>query len=192
MQQIYPVLLIVLTAVWVIFEIGLIVRDRMQGKGKKDKDRGTIYFNFLSMLVSLTAAGFIGAFTKLNFPGGKTAAGFWTGIGVMLAGMALRVWAVAALGESFRTTVETHAEQKVVRNGPYRLIRHPSYTALLLVCLGNGLTLQNWLSVIVAVSLPLAALLYRIRIEEAVLLESLGPEYEEYRKHTKKLIPWVW
>ena len=52
--------------------------------------------------------------------------------------------------------------------------------------------MQNWLSLIFAVGLPLVALLYRIRIEEQELVSSLGSDYERYQKETKKLIPWIW
>jgi len=110
----------------------------------------------------------------------------------MLLSLLLRIWAIATLGSSFRTTVETHQDQKVVRKGPYRLVRHPSYTGLLLTCLGYGIAVQNWLSVIFAVGLPLIALIYRIHIEEQELVSSIGTEYEGYPKETKKLIPWIW
>ena len=103
-----------------------------------------------------------------------------------------RSFVSALLGTSFRTTVETHKNQKVKTDGPYRLVRHPSYSGLLLLSSGYGIAQANWLSLIVAVALPLAALLYRIRVEEATLANSLGTEYREYQTHTKKLIPWIW
>ncbi len=188
----YIVILNSVTAVWVAFEIWLIVRDRIQGKGTMGKDRGTIYLNFLSLAVGMTAAGLIGGYTKFGFSGQRTGIIFWIGLLTMGLGLALRVWAVAALGASFRTTIETHENQKVKKDGPYRLIRHPSYSGLLLICGGYGLATRNWLSLVVALGLPLLALLYRIRVEEKTLVESLGAEYEEYRKHTKRLIPWIW
>ena len=110
----------------------------------------------------------------------------------MVLSLSLRIWAIATLGSSFRTTVETHQDQEVVRRGPYRLVRHPSYTGLLLTCLGYGVAVQNWLSLIFAIGLPLVAILYRIHVEEAELVSSLGSDYERYRKETKTLIPWIW
>ncbi len=80
----------------------------------------------------------------------------------------------------------------MVSSGPYRLIRHPSYCGWLLVCLGYGIAVQNWLSVLAAFLFPFAALIYRIHIEERVLVSSLGSAYVEYQKKSKKLIPWVW
>ncbi len=60
------------------------------------------------------------------------------------------------------------------------------------MCCGYGIAYQNWLSLAIAVGLPLIALLYRIHIEEAALVSGIGPEYQEYQQHTKKLIPGIW
>ena len=189
---IYAILMILIIIVWIGFEIWLVIRDKIQGKGKMDKDRGTRYYNFISIFAGLTAAGFIDGYSRFYFPGGKTISVFWIGYAVMLAGLALRIWAIAVLGKSFRTTVETHKNQQVVKSGPYRLVRHPSYSGLIMMCLGYGIAVQNWLSLIVAAALPLAAILYRINIEEKILAISLGQDYKDYQKHTKKLIPGIW
>ena len=180
-----------LTAAWVAFELWLIVRDRAQGKGTREKDRGSLYFNFLSIAVGMTAAGEISG-KGLLLPWRWTAAGFWIGFAIMLLGLSFRIWSILVLGKSFRTTVETHENQAVVSSGPYRILRHPSYSGLVVMCLGYGLAVQNWLSLFIVVALPLAALLYRIHVEEAVLVAALGSPYREYQKRTKKLVPWIW
>jgi protein-S-isoprenylcysteine O-methyltransferase Ste14 len=190
--NIYEALLIFLPWLWGAFEIWLIVRDRIQGKGKTAGDLGTRWINIVSVVVGLTAAGSLNWISAFFFPGRWKPAVFWTGIGVMLLGLALRAWAVATLGAAFRTTIETDENQRVVTKGPYRLVRHPSYGGLLLICCGYGVAVQNWLSLFIGVALPLAALLHRIRLEEAALAEELGPEYRAYQKRTKKLIPWIW
>lgn len=84
------------------------------------------------------------------------------------------------------------AGQTVVDRGPYRLIRHPSYTGILLVCLGYGLALGNWVSLAVMVVLPSVVILRRIGVEEEELLAVLGEAYRAYRGHTKRLVPYVW
>jgi len=61
-----------------------------------------------------------------------------------------------------------------------------------LMCIGDGVALQNWLSLAIAVILPLVALLYRIHIEEQTLVSSIGSDYQKYQSKTKRLIPWVW
>jgi len=187
----YWYLLWALLAGWVAYEIWLVVRERTEGKGRKERDKGSFYLNFIALAVGMTAAGEIGGFRWL-LPWRWTASAYWIGFAVMLLGLSLRVWSILVLGKSFRTTVETHDSQTVVSNGPYRIIRHPSYGGLILMSLGFGLAVQNWVSLIVAVALPLAALLYRIHVEEAVLAAALGSDYREYQQRTKKLVPFLW
>ena len=191
-MTIYILLPILLPTIWVAFEIGLVIRDNSRGKGKTAIDKGTRYFNFIAITVGITAAAILNGFSKFFFPGGRTNTVFFIGIAIMLIGMALRVWSIFTLGKAFRTTIETDKDQRVVSNGPYKLIRHPSYSGWLLICCSYGIAIQNWLSLLVAVILPVVALLYRIRIEEAALVSSFGSEYLEYQRHTKKLVPWVW
>jgi len=187
----YWYLLWALSALWLIFEIALIVRDRIQGRGGKERDKGSFYLNFLSIAVGMTAAGQVGGH-RLLFPWRWTATVFWIGFVIMILGLSLRVWSIAVLGKSFRTTVETHENQAVVSNGPYRILRHPSYSGLIVMSLGYGLAVQNWLSLFIAVALPLSALLYRIHVEETVMVAAMGSVYKEYQQHTRKLIPWIW
>jgi protein-S-isoprenylcysteine O-methyltransferase Ste14 len=191
-MNVFEFSLLLASLVWIGFEVGLVLRDRKQNKGGTGIDRGTRYLNFLSIVLGITGAALLNGLSAFFFPGGRTGLVFWIGILVMALGLGLRILAIQTLGAAFRTTIETHEHQPVIRNGPYRLIRHPSYSGILLMCLGYGLAVQNWLSLLVAVLLPLSALAYRMRVEEKALVASLGPEYEEYQRHTKKIIPWIW
>lgn len=116
---------------------------------------------------------------------------FWLGIFLMGAGVALRFYAITVLGAFFTTTVAVAPEQTVVEAGPYRLIRHPSYSGFLLILLGFALSFTNWLSVLVMLGCALPGFGYRIRVEERVLQEQLGQPYREYMRRTKRLIPFV-
>jgi protein-S-isoprenylcysteine O-methyltransferase Ste14 len=191
-MTIYSIVLTIVSLIWAAYEIWLVLKDRKQGKGHTGIDRGSRFLNFAAIILGIGGAALINGFSSFTFPGGKTATVFWIGIMIILLGFALRVWAVTTLGASFRTTVEINVNQKVIKNGPYKLIRHPSYTGLLMFCLGYGIAVQNWLSLIVAVVLPLSALIYRMQVEEKALVASLGSDYETYLRNTKKLIPWVW
>ena len=114
------------------------------------------------------------------------------GVVVMWLGLALRVWAIAALGGGFRTTVEVEPGQAVVSSGPYRWIRHPSYAGLLLIVAGFGAALGCWLSLAACVVLPLPAIVWRIHVEEAELDRVLGMAYRTYRSERARLIPRLW
>jgi protein-S-isoprenylcysteine O-methyltransferase Ste14 len=110
---------------------------------------------------------------------------------LMYAGIALRLYAMIVLGAFFTTTVAVAPEQPVIDSGPYRRIRHPSYTGFLLILLGFGLSLMNWLSLLVIMGCALIGFGYRIRVEEDALQEQLGQRYREYMRRTKRLIPFV-
>jgi protein-S-isoprenylcysteine O-methyltransferase Ste14 len=110
----------------------------------------------------------------------------------MWLGLALRVWAIAALGRRFRTTVQVDPGQEVVSRGPYRWVRHPSYTGLLLIVAGFGAALGNWLSLAACVVLPLPAIVRRIKVEEAELDRVLGQAYRAYQSNRARLIPGLW
>jgi len=116
---------------------------------------------------------------------------FWLGILLMYAGIALRISAITVLGAFFTTMVAVAPEQTVIETGPYRFIRHPAYTGLLMILLGLGLSLTNWLSLLVIMGCALIGLSYRIRVEERVLKAKLGQRYQEYMRRTKRLIPFV-
>ena len=110
----------------------------------------------------------------------------------MLLGLILRHWSIISLGKFFRTTIELEKGQKVIDNGPYRHIRHPSYAGIILFFIGYGIVSKDWLSLGVDVCLPIASLVYRIQIEEKALAEGMGQDYVAYQKRTKKLLPGIW
>ncbi|MFL6122478.1 methyltransferase family protein, partial [Actinophytocola sp.] len=129
----------------------------------------------------------------LRLPGPRDAEGYLiAGVVTMWLGLLLRLWAILVLGRAFRTTVEVDAGQQVTRHGPYRWVRHPSYTGLLLLAVGSGLAWDNWISLVLTLVLPVLALAWRISVEERVLVEVLGPPYESYRARTKRLLPGLW
>jgi protein-S-isoprenylcysteine O-methyltransferase Ste14 len=111
------------------------------------------------------------------------------GLVVMLAGLLLRWWAIIHLGRYFTVDVAVLPNQPVIDSGPYKLIRHPSYTGVLLVVVGVAFCFGNFVSSLVLV-VPFAALLRRrIRIEERALAAGLGEAYLQYMARTKRLFP---
>ncbi len=115
----------------------------------------------------------------------------WLGILLMLLGIGLRAWATRVLGRFYTRTLVTTADHRVVQEGPYRLIRHPGYTGSLLVWIGAGLAVTNWLVFALVALICVTAYLYRIRSEEAMLTADLGQAYLDYRQRTKRLIPYI-
>ncbi len=115
----------------------------------------------------------------------------WISVAIFAAGTTLRWWSIFYLGKFFTVDVAVAADHRVVDSGPYRLVRHPSYTGLLLQFAGMALTLGRVLSVAVILIPILLALNYRIRVEERALSDSLGNDYAAYMRRTKRLVPGV-
>ena len=113
------------------------------------------------------------------------------GIVVILLGTALRWWAIVTLGRYFTIDVAVRSTQSVVQSGPYRFVRHPSYTAILIMLLGVSLALANWASLVVMLASGLIGLLYRVRVEERALVEALGQPYRDYMRTTTRFIPFM-
>jgi protein-S-isoprenylcysteine O-methyltransferase Ste14 len=183
-----PMLLSLTVAAWVLLELGVRVRESVQGRGRTGHDRFTRVLIAATIGATIALAVSASHAQSLRIPGsGRTA-----GLVVMWLGLAIRVWAIATLGNAFRTTVEVDPGQAVISTGPYARVRHPSYTGLLLILAGFGLALGDWRSLGICALLPLPALLLRIRVEEAELIRVLGDTYRRYQKQTKRLIPGLW
>jgi protein-S-isoprenylcysteine O-methyltransferase Ste14 len=176
-------------ACWALLEASLRVREAVQGKGRRNRDRGTRVLIAITIGAAIGAAGAATSVApSLRIPGAVRELGVF----VMWSGLATRVWAVVALGGAFRTTVEIDPDQAIVSSGPYTWIRHPSYDGLLLILAGVGLALGNWLSLVACLVLPLPALVRRIYVEEAELNRVLGDAYRTYQARTARLIPGLW
>lgn len=116
---------------------------------------------------------------------------FFAGSGVVIGGTALRWSAIKTLGRSFTGSVVTEEAQSLVSHGPYKYLRHPSYTGILLVVFGFGLMMANWLSLLAIFVGMFIGILYRIRIEEGALCQHFGQPYKNYMAVTKRLIPFL-
>jgi protein-S-isoprenylcysteine O-methyltransferase Ste14 len=95
------------------------------------------------------------------------------------------------LGRYFTFQVDVHTGQTVIETGPYRYIRHPSYSGALITVFGLGLALGNWASILALLACVLIGYAYRIRVEEAALVTALGQPYSEYMSRTARLIPFL-
>jgi protein-S-isoprenylcysteine O-methyltransferase Ste14 len=174
-------------AAWALLEVAVRVRERVHGRGGSERDR----FTRVLIAVSLAGAIALALFIRERTSGLRVPTQL-AGLVPMWLGLALRVWAIATLGRAFRTTIEVDRQQSVVSSGPYRWVRHPSYTGLLLIIAGFGLSTGNWLAFAVCVVVPLPAIVRRIRFEEAELIRVLGEPYRDYRLGRARLVPRLW
>lgn len=182
-------LFLLLTVLWFCSEGQLLIKCRTTSTSQ---DRGT-----LPLLLIAFSAAFIIAIAASYYLPGRIAEPprellIVIGYILMLLGIVFRRWAIHVLAEFFTVNVTIKKNHKLIQHGPYRLLRHPSYTGFLLSMLGFGLALGNWLSIIVLGVIITPLLIYRIRVEEAALRSAFPDQYQTYAQHTKRLIPFIW
>jgi protein-S-isoprenylcysteine O-methyltransferase Ste14 len=164
-------------------------RRRREGASARDRGSYALFFACLTPGIVVLAFSF-----KLA-PGARiepSVVSLLIGEAVFLVGIGLRLWSIRTLGEYFTVTVQTEPHQRVIESGPYRFVRHPSYSAIALYAIGAGLIVGNWLGLAGMVVLTLVPLAYRIHIEEQALTADLGDTYRSYAARHKRLIPKLW
>jgi protein-S-isoprenylcysteine O-methyltransferase Ste14 len=181
----------VLILIWVATE--LLTRARTRG----NQTGTTTEWGSLIAIGLTFAVGFGAAFTLANHAEGAAIDFarwpiFILGALLVAAGIAFRQWAVFVLGRFFTVQVRVSEGQTVVESGPYRLLAHPSYTGMVMVFVGIGLMLGNWLSFACLAILPTAGLVIRIKVEERALLAGIGEPYRRFLETRSRLVPGVW
>jgi protein-S-isoprenylcysteine O-methyltransferase Ste14 len=175
---------------WLAAEIWIGYRRRRLPTGAIDHDSGSKAW----LIGSIWATAALGIGSAFAFPDAAITAArpevFVAGLILMVAGLALRWYSIRVLGTSFTCEVTTRPGQEVVQSGPYRWVRHPSYTGGLITVLGLLLCCVNLVS-LAALAVAVAGYAYRIRVEERALATNLGPAYIDYMLRTKRLIPFV-
>lgn len=116
----------------------------------------------------------------------------FTGIILMLLGLSMRAWAVIFLGKYFTPTVQIQNEHKLITGGPYKIVRHPSYTGAYLAIIAPAIVLHSWPGLIIAIVAMTVAYYVRINVEEKALISYFGNDYLEYKSATKTIIPFIW
>jgi protein-S-isoprenylcysteine O-methyltransferase Ste14 len=176
-------------AVWFVFEavMGLLQRWRARSGVRNDP---TFWVLYVCIAGSVLLSQALGRSDALPWPGGR----LWpvvAGLVLIVAGVALRAWSIITLGRFFQYQIRIQAGHTVVTNGPYRFVRHPSYTGVVLAIAGYALATGDVYSLVAALALSAAGLAVRIRAEERQLCEALGDDYAEFAAHRKRLIPGV-
>ena len=117
---------------------------------------------------------------------------FYVGIALIVAGALLRRHCWRMLGTSFTGDVRVRSDQEVVSRGAYRFVRHPSYTAGVMLNAGVGIALGSWASALLFTSASVAVYVYRMNVEERALLAVLGEPYRQFMATRKRLVPFVY
>jgi protein-S-isoprenylcysteine O-methyltransferase Ste14 len=181
-------ILVVTGAIWMMLELRQSITHRPEGV--KASWGGEVLFRLIVGVGALMAGVLSGVTQSATIQ----PAAFAVGIGLVLfwGGISLRLWSFRTLGRYFTFTVQTSSDQPVITDGPYRVIRHPSYAGLLLVIIAVGLFIGNWWSLACLTVAVAGGLVFRIRVEEPALMDNLGDGYRSYAATHKRLVPFVW
>ncbi len=176
--------------VWIASELfGAVLIPRLRGREatKVRRDRGSMALILFTVWISITVALYFGYGGIGALPDWL----FYPGIFLMLLGVVIRQWAIAVLGRFFSFHVRVVEDHRVVDKGPYRLVRHPSYTGVLITFIGLALAVQSLGALLVLLAVFIVSYGYRMGVEEKALLSELGDDYANYMKRTKRLIPYL-
>jgi protein-S-isoprenylcysteine O-methyltransferase len=178
--------------VWALIPEWRIMQSGREGADRADsKDSGSIKVMVRVMSAALLIAFPLAFVDVWDFPENQQLPLFVAGVAMMVLGSVLRRYCWRTLGEYFTGDVRARPNQRVISSGPYRLVRHPSYTAGMMMFIGIGLTLGSWLSLTLLTVATIATYSYRVAIEERVLLDTIGEPYGSYMKGRKRFIPYV-
>jgi protein-S-isoprenylcysteine O-methyltransferase Ste14 len=165
-----------------------IVPHLMGGRGISfggGRDRGSFIFIYLSSLVGFG----MGLYFRYQNIG---VVPFWIqGLALvfLIVGTIIREWAIVLLGIFFSRTVKIEQGHRLITDGPYHWFRHPAYTGMLIMDTSIVLGLGTWAGALFMFIIMLLPTLYRIRVEEKVLLETFGDEYRAYMQRSWRLFP---
>lgn len=114
------------------------------------------------------------------------------GVTLFILGTMLFVWARRTLGRNYSGHLSVKADQQLVQSGPYRVIRHPAYAGYLLMALALAVGYSSLAGMVSTILFLLPCMIYRIYVEDALLAEHFGEQFDEYRRQVKRLIPGIW
>ncbi|ACL17103.1 methyltransferase family protein [Methanosphaerula palustris] len=177
---------------WMASEIiGAMIFPRLrryrEGTRLETKDRRSGLVVIFGLLVAIYLAFGLSLAGVALLPGWL----FYPGIALMVFGVFLRQWSIALLGGFFSALVSVQEGQTIIRKGPYRYVRHPSYTGGIMIMIGIGVALLSWGAVLVLLLASCGVYGYRIHVEEKALVAKFGDEYRAYMNETKMLIPFL-
>ena len=178
--------------IWAFLPEQKIVQSGIEGgKGADSKDSGSIRVILVGMGIAFFLAYPLAFVRAWRFSPAAQVPVFALGIAMIVLGSLLRRYCWRTLGQYFTGDVRASADQPVIRTGPYRLVRHPSYTAGMMMNIGIGLALGSWLSFVLLAIATIATYGYRVMVEERALLDAIGEPYRSYMMERKRFVPFI-
>ena len=170
-----------------MLEFILMIVKRSKNKGTKlKKDKMSLLLLWIAITLGITTGFFNANYKEWNN---------WNysitiiGLCILIVGIIIRWISIIQLNKEFTVDVAILANHKLNTNGMYKYIRHPSYLGLLLICFGLSIAMNSIISLIVITIPVLFAIIYRIKVEEKILINEFGDVYKDYMIITNKIIP---
>jgi protein-S-isoprenylcysteine O-methyltransferase Ste14 len=177
--------------IYLASEVLLTVARRSGKSADSTKDAGSLRFLWIVILVSISLAVNLSRRWQIAaIPHQHLFAAL--GVIIFVVGLILRWYSIIELGRFFTVNVAITEDHQLIKSGPYRWVRHPSYTGALLAFLGFGFSLGNWLALLVIMVPIFFAFAYRMKVEERALIGALGDRYASYAQRTKRLVPFIY
>lgn len=178
-----------IVAIWLASEIFLNRIFRSGPVEKQKADRKSLLWIWVTIMATLPLGSFVAEHTAAPITSYAYFSKF--GIAMIVSGMLFRFYSIYTLGHYFTVDVTIRDDHRIVQHGVYKYLRHPSYLGSLISFVGNGIAMNNYIAFLITVLPVSAAFLYRMYVEEKVLINNFGEEYLQYKKHTWRLIPFV-
>lgn len=179
----------VIGAVFGLSELAISLGLRARGDSRR-RDRHSLQLIWIVVMTGMSLGIWIAhAMPEARLPWPEQA--YRVGLALFVVGLLLRWWSIWTLGRFFTVQVAIANDHRLIQEGPYRLLRHPSYTGSLLMFVGFALCIGNWATSIAMLVPVLAVFGWRIHVEEAVLAETFGDAWSEYVRHSWRLLPLV-
>lgn len=176
--------------IWFIVEVFLNMSKRSKQQDQQNKDKHSLFLIWVTIFVAIFSS--IHVSLNYHFPILDNIYIGYIGLIIIIIGIIFRVIIIKSLGEYFTVDVTIKNNHKLKKDGFYKFLRHPSYFVSLITFIGFGISLNNWISLIITLILITSTFIYRIKVEEKALIQQFGNEYLEYKKSTKGLIPFVY
>jgi protein-S-isoprenylcysteine O-methyltransferase Ste14 len=172
-------------AYWAIGSASASAPKRVQSVYARLLHRMELLFAFALLAIPELRVGWLG---RRIVPWSESL--FVAGAVLLILGIGFAIWARVHLGQHWSGHVTLKAGHRLIRSGPYALVRHPIYTGILLAIIGTAVALDDWAGVI-AILIVTETFVRKLRIEERWLTEEFGDEYRTYRREVKALVPGV-
>ncbi|HVZ97783.1 MAG TPA: isoprenylcysteine carboxylmethyltransferase family protein [Chitinophagaceae bacterium] len=180
---------LIVYSIWLVSEILINRLFRSGNADQQNADNNTLQIIWLTIALTMTLSVFISIY--FHFPILRNDWIKYIGLLIIIAGCIFRFVSIISLGRYFTADVTIRQGHQLKTTGMYAYLRHPSYTASLLSFIGFGISLNNWLCVLIIAIAMTGAFSLRIKAEEKVLTTQFGEEYTDYKKKTFGLVPFI-